>query len=372
MTGVSTTSQTRVFNFSAGPAVLPLPVLERARDELLCLPGAGASILEISHRSKEFLAILESAQDNLRRLLGIPSGYQVLFLQGGSRLQFSMIPMNLLPRQKAAAEYILTGSWGVCAHEEAVKAGPVHVTWSGKEFGFDRLPNNDQLDLNPSAAYAYFTSNETIEGVQFPVEPAVGEIPLVCDASSDFLHRPLKIDRYGLIYACAQKNAGPAGVTIVIIRDDLLQRSPPDLPGYLNFQTHAEKNSTYNTPPTFAIYLVDLVTKWIQNEIGGLTEMYELNRRKSQLLYEVIDRSQGFYQGHAQPECRSVMNVTFRLASDELQEAFLAEAKRRDLCNLKGHRSVGGIRASIYNAMPWDGVVALSSFMQEFFDRNGG
>jgi phosphoserine aminotransferase len=224
----------------------------------------------------------------------------------------------------------------------------------------------------PDAAYAYFTSNETIEGVQFSTEPDVGNVPLVCDASSDFLHRPLDVSRYGLLYACAQKNAGPAGGTIVIVRDDLLARSDSSLPGYLNFRTHAEHDSTWNTPPTFAIYLVDLVTQWLLNDIGGLQAMYELNCRKAELLYRVIDESQGFYQGHARPECRSVMNVTFRLPSDDLQTRFLAEAARQQLCNLAGHRSVGGIRASIYNAMPWEGVMALSEFMQDFRERQAG
>ena len=370
MTTVSPISQGRVFNFSAGPAVLPVSVLQRAQDELLCLPGAGASILEISHRSKPFLSILDSAKRNLRQLLSIPAGYEILFLQGGSRLQFSMIPMNLLRGQSQAADYIVTGSWGEAAYKEAVKEGPVRMAWNGKPDGYDHLPSDADLDLGPAAAYAYFTSNETIEGVQFVGEPAVGDVPLVCDASSDFLHRPLEIGRYGLIYACAQKNAGPAGVTIVIIRDDLLARSDSSLPGYLNFRTHVEKDSTYNTPPTFAIYLVDLVAQWLLNEVGGLAAMHELNRKKAQRLYEVIDRSNGFYRGHARPDCRSLMNVTFRLPNDALQEKFVAEAAQRSLCNLKGHRSVGGIRASIYNAMPWEGVDALGDFMQEFLDQN--
>jgi phosphoserine aminotransferase len=369
VTAVATASQTRVFNFSPGPAVLPLPVLERAREELLCLPGAGASVLEISHRSAEFLQILNSAKQNLSRLLSIPDGYQILFLQGGARLQFSMIPMNLLRGQAGPADYILTGSWGVAAHKEAVKEGRVHVAWDGKAVNYDRLPAADELKLNPDAAYAYFTSNETIEGVQFQAEPNVGNVPLICDASSDFLHRPLEMNRYGLIYACAQKNAGPAGVTIVVIRDDLLERCQPNLPGYLNFHAHAEQDSLYNTPPTLAIYIVNLVTEWLLNDIGGLSAMYELNQRKAQLVYRVIDESNGFYRGHAQPECRSLMNVTFRLPSEELEKKFISEAARRSLSSLKGHRSVGGIRASIYNAMPWEGVVALSEFMREFLEQ---
>ncbi len=333
-------------------------------------PGRAQSILEISHRSKPFLAILESAKHHLQQLLSIPEGYSTVFLQGGSRLQFSMIPMNLLRGQVAPAEYIVTGSWGEAAHKEAVKEGQVHVAWDGKSEGYCRLPSTDELRIPSKAAFAYFTSNETIEGVQFSQEPVVGDVPLVCDASSDFLHRPLDLQRYGLIYACAQKNAGPAGVTIVIIRDDLLERSTPSLPGYLNFRTHVEKDSTYNTPPTFAIYLVDLVAQWLLHDIGGLSAMYELNRKKADLLYQVMDRSNGFYRGHAQPDGRSVMNVTFRLPNDQLQEQFVAQAAKRNLYNLKGHRSVGGIRASIYNAMPWEGVVALRDFMQEFLDQN--
>jgi phosphoserine aminotransferase len=372
MTTGPSTLQSRVFNFSPGPAVLPLPVLQRAQEELLCLPGAGASILEISHRSEQFLAILESAKENLRRLLSIPDGYQIVFLQGGSRLQFSMVPMNLLRGQPTAADYIVTGSWGEAALKEAQKEGPVRIAWSGRESGYDRLPSGDQLSLSPAASYAYFTSNETIEGVQFLREPAVGDVPLVCDASSDFLCRPLQISRYGLLYACAQKNAGPAGVTIVIIRDDLLERSDPSLPGYLNFRTHVQQDSTYNTPPTFAIYLVNLVTQWLLNDVGGLQAMYDLNCRKAQLLYRVIDASDGFYRGHSQPECRSLMNVTFRLPNDELQAQFVAAAARQKLCNLVGHRSVGGIRASIYNALPWEGVVTLSELMQEFFEQHRG
>lgn len=367
----STGLNDRVFNFSAGPAVLPLPVLQRAQAEMLCLPGAGASILEISHRSKQFIAIMEEAIANLRQLLTISDDYEVIFLQGGSRLQFSMIPMNLFGGQSGPADYVLTGSWGVAARAEADKEGTVHIAWDGAATGYDRLPSDAELQLSPNAAFAYFTSNETIEGVQFKTEPNVGDIPLVCDASSDFLHRPLDMDRYGLVYACAQKNAGPAGVTVVVIRKDLLARSPSSLPGYLNFQTHAKQESMYNTPPTFAIYLVNLVAKWLLEDIGGLDAMYALNQRKANLLYEVIDGSDGFYRGHAQPDSRSVMNVTFRLPSDEIQERFLKGAAERQLHNLKGHRSVGGIRASIYNAMPWEGVVALGDFMTEFQQQQG-
>lgn len=366
---MATTSQ-RVFNFSAGPAVLPLPVLERARDELLCLPGAGASVMEISHRSKEFDAILQSAKANLRALLQIPENYHVIFLQGGARMQFSMAPMNLLRGSGHKAEYVVTGSWGKKAVEEARKEGEVNVAWDGKSTNYDRVPSADQLQLDPTAAYTYVCSNETIQGVQFQHEIDTGGAPLVCDASSDFLCRQLPLERYGLLFACAQKNAAPAGVTVVILRDDLLAACQDQLPGYLNYRNHVENDSCWNTPPTFAIYMLNLVTEWLRNEIGGLDQMYEINRRKAAMLYEVIDASAGFYQGHAQPASRSVMNVTFRLGSEELEKKFLTQTAEHGLASLKGHRSVGGIRASIYNAMPEEGVRSLRDFMQDFARQN--
>ena len=364
-------TQQRVYNFSAGPAALPLAVLERAQQDLLALPGVGTSVLEISHRSKTFTEILESTKDDLRRLLAVPDNYRVLFLQGGSRLQFSMVPMNLLRGQPGPASYVLTGSWGRKARDEAEKEGNVQVAWDGKSTGYDRLPSVADLQVDASAAYLHFTSNETIEGVQYHEEPAVGSVPLVCDASSDFLSRPLAIERYGLLYACAQKNAGPAGVTVVIMREDLLQRSDAGLPGYLNYHNHAQHDSLWNTPPTFAVYMVGLVAQWLET-MGGLEVMRQRNTAKAGLLYDVIDGSQGFYRGHAQPDCRSSMNVTFRLSSDGLQAEFLQQAEQRELCSLKGHRSVGGIRASIYNAMPLEGVQTLRDFMLEFCQRHGG
>jgi phosphoserine aminotransferase len=359
----------RVYNFSAGPAVLPVPVLEQVQREMLELPGAGASILEISHRSGAFAPIIDGAEKNLRKLLEIPEDYAVLFLQGGSRLQFSMVPMNLLGRGQSA-DYILSGSWGNDALKEAKKAGETRIAWDGKPTNYDRLPERGDLNLDPQAAYVHYTSNETIQGVQFKAEPEVGDVPLVCDASSDFLHRPLPIAKYGLIYACAQKNAGPAGVTVVIIRKDLLQRSDPKLPGYLNYDVHAQNSSMWNTPPTFAIYVLKLITEWLQDEVGGLKAMYARNQDKARILYDELDRSEGFYAGHARPDDRSLMNVTFRLPSDDLTSQFVAEAKKRDLYELKGHRSVGGIRASIYNAMPNSGVETLRDFMREFRQKN--
>jgi len=362
----------RVYNFSAGPAVLPLPVLEQAQRELLALPDVGSSVLEISHRSKAFSAIHESAKETLKSLLSIPDNYRILFLQGGARLQFSMIPMNLLRGTDSAAEYVLTGSWGKKACDDAKKEGAVRVVWDGKETNYDRLPTADQLDLAPDAAYVYITSNETIQGVQFPAEPDTGDVPLVCDASSDFLHRPVDVSRYGILFACAQKNAGPAGVTIVIIRDDLLERSQDSLPGYLDYRIHAKNDSLWNTPPSFGVYIVGLVARWLQDDIGGLDKMYQINREKSAMLYDVIDESEGFYRGHAQPDCRSVMNVAFRLPTEELDKEFIAQAETHGLCTLKGHRSVGGMRASIYNAMPVEGVQALRDYMRDFLAKNAG
>lgn len=360
----------RVYNFSPGPGVLPLPVLEEAQRDLLSLPGVGVSALEISHRSPWFEGVLEETAENLRRLLSIPPNYKVLYLQGGSRLQFSMVPMNLLRGSGKGADYIVTGSWGQMAMNEAKREGTVRAAYNSKASNFDRLPQPSELDLDPNAAYVHFTSNETIQGVEFLDEPSVGDVPLVCDASSDFLSRPLPIEKYGLIYACAQKNAGPAGITLVIIRDDLLARSSDSLPSMLNYRLFAEETMP-NTPPVFAAYIVLLVTRWLEKTVGGLAKMHEQNKDKAKLLYDVIDRSEGFYRGHAQPNCRSLMNVTFRLPDDATQNAFIKQAEARGLQYLKGHRSVGGIRASIYNAMPREGVEALRGFMVDFQRQAG-
>ena len=356
----------RVYNFSAGPAVLPLPAMEEAQRDLLALPGVGASILEISHRSKPFEAIIEKAEENLRELLAIPADYRVLFLQGGAQMQFAMVPMNFLRGTGRTADYLLTGSWGNKAMEEARTQGKVRVAWNGDAVNFRRLPRQEELELDPDAAYVHITSNETIQGVQFAAEPDVGGVPLVCDASSDFLCRPVPVERYGILYACAQKNAGPAGVTIVILRDDLVQRVPKDLPSMLDYRALAEAGSLLNTPPVFSVYMVKLVTDWLLKEIGGLEKMHQLNREKASLLYEAVDQSDGFYSGHAEPASRSIMNVTFRLPDATLEGQFLKQAESRGLTALKGHRSVGGCRASIYNAMPREGVEALRDFMLEF------
>ncbi|HEX4132323.1 MAG TPA: 3-phosphoserine/phosphohydroxythreonine transaminase [Pirellulales bacterium] len=356
----------RIYNFSSGPAVLPLPVLEQAQRDLLSLPGVGCSALEISHRSPWFEGVLAETEQRLRKLVKIPDNYKVLFLQGGARLQFSMVPMNILRGTGKGADYVVTGSWGTMAQGEAKREGPVRTAYSSKESNFDRLPGPKELDLDPNAAYVHITSNETIQGVQFSTEPDVGGAPLVCDSSSDFLHRPLDIKKYGLLYACAQKNLGPAGVTIVIVRDDLMARADKNLPSMLNYQAYAAEKSMQNTPPVFAIYVMNLVFKWLEGTIGGLDKMLEHNRRKAKLLYDAIDSSGGFYRGHAQPAVRSLMNVTFRLPDDATQDRFLKGAEAIGLDNLKGHRSVGGMRASIYNAMPIEGVEKLRDYMREF------
>ncbi|WP_145247072.1 3-phosphoserine/phosphohydroxythreonine transaminase [Aeoliella mucimassa] len=360
---------TRNYNFSAGPATLPLSVLEKIQSEMLSLPGVGASVIEISHRSGPFLEIAGAAEANLRKLMQIPDDYAVLFLQGGSRLQFSMVPMNLLTDEKKSADYIITGSWGKNASQEAVKEGGVRKAWDGSDTSYTRLPAASELDLDSNAAFVHITSNETIQGVQFAAEPEVGDVPLVCDASSDVMHKPVDIKKYGLIYACAQKNAGPAGLTVVIMRKDLLERSKDSLPGYLNYKTHADADSMWNTPATFGIYVLKLVTDWLIDEIGGLEKMHEQNKLKAAMLYEVLDAYPEFYQGHAAVDCRSLMNVTFRLPSDELSAEFISAAKAQQLTDLKGHRSVGGIRASIYNAMPVAGVETLRDFMKDFASK---
>ena len=366
-----TANDQRAYNFSAGPAVLPESVLEEVRDEMLCLPGARSSLLEMSHRDKQFVDLLHDAENSIRSLLGVSDDYAVLFLQGGAALQFSMIPANLVRGTDRSAAYIQTGSWGKKAIAEAKKEGHVNVVYDASESNFDHTPSASDYSVSDDAAYLYYCSNETIQGVQFASEPEcpIG-VPLVCDASSDFLSRPLDIDRYGIVYACAQKNAGPAGVTVVIIRRDLLDVGSDSLPGYLNYNNHAKADSEWNTPPTFAIYVLGKVAKWLTTDVGGLVAMEEANRAKAALLYDAIDGSNGFFTGHAQKDSRSMMNATFTLPSDELQAQFLSQAADHNFVNLKGHRSVGGIRASIYNAMPSEGVSGLAQFMQDFASKH--
>jgi phosphoserine aminotransferase len=361
----------RVFNFSAGPATLPLPALERAREELLCFDGAGASVMEISHRSKEFAAVHENAKDNIRKLLKVPNHYHILFLQGGASLQFSMAPMNLMRGTGKPADYIITGSWGNKAVKQAQTEGEASIVWDGKQDNYVRTPAQTELKLNPGAAFVHFTSNETIQGVQFASEPDTADVPLVCDASSDILSRPIPVENYGIIYAGAQKNIGPSGVAVVIIRDDLLEHVPDGLPALMDYKVLAEADSLYNTPPTFAVYMISLVTDWLVDTAGSLEKMAEVNEAKAQALYSTIDNSDGFYRGHAEPASRSRMNVAWRLPSEEQEKDFLALAEKEGLVALKGHRSVGGIRASIYNAMPAEGVEALCGFMREYQRTKG-
>jgi phosphoserine aminotransferase len=358
----------RVFNFNPGPAVLPLEVLEQAQAELLDFKGTGMSVMEISHRSKEFEAVIQTAEADLRELLGIPANYKVMFLQGGATLQFAMVPMNLRAAG-ASSDYIVTGSWSKTALKEAKKLGDARAAANTEQEGFKCLP--EKLDLDPNAAYLHFTANETIHGVEFFTEPTPpAGVPLVCDTSSDFISRPIDISKYALIYAGAQKNAGPAGVTVVIAREDMLERTPANLPVMLDYKTLAASGSLHNTPPAFAIYIVGLVFQWAK-KVGGLTEIQKTNRKKADLVYTAIDESGGFYRGHAAPDARSVMNIPFRLPSEELEDTFAKEAKKNDLIGLKGHRSVGGMRASIYNAMTVEGAEALVHFMKEFQKKNG-
>jgi phosphoserine aminotransferase len=359
--------QTRVFNFSAGPAVLPEPVLKKAKQDLLALPGAGISILEISHRSKTFEAIIQAAEADIRAIAAVPETHHILFLQGGASLQFSMVPMNILAGGKA--DYILTGSWSKKALKEAQKVGATSVAGTTEPENFSRIPRQAELELDPTASYTHFTTNNTIFGTQWRQEPENGEVPLVADASSDIFSKPIDVRKYGLIYAGAQKNLGPAGVTLVIIRDDLLGRSPKNLPTMLDYNTHVKEKSLYNTPACFAIYIVGLVARWILDQ-GGLEQIAERNRKKAALLYDIIDGS-GFFQGHSEPGSRSLMNVTFRLPNEDLEKMFVGEATTAGLVGLKGHRSVGGIRASIYNAFPLEGVETLVTFMKEFERTRG-
>jgi len=368
---MNSTSTPRVFNFSAGPATLPLPVLEQVQRDLVALPDVGMSILEISHRSSAFESILAQAEADMRALAGIPSNYRVLFLQGGASLQFSMVPMNLLS-PGATADYLDSGSWAAKAIDEARKVGSVNVAGSTKADKYVRIPAQADLTLTAGAAYVHMTANNTIEGTEWKDLPQVGDVPLVSDTSSDMFSRPLDVGRHALIYAGAQKNMGPAGLTVVIVRDDLLERSRARasvLPTMLNYAVHADNQSLYNTPPVVAVYVLGLVMKWLTTQ-GGLAGIEKANRRKAAKLYAEIDRT-GFYRGTAQADSRSMMNVTFRLPSEELEAKFVKESAAAGFDGLKGHRAVGGMRASIYNAFPEAGVDALVSFMSEFERRAG-
>ena len=362
------TTTARVHNFSAGPAVLPLQVLEEAQRDLVALPGVGMSVMEISHRSKTFEGILDTAIADIRALASIPENYKILLLQGGASLQFSMVPQNLLTAG-ATADYIDTGSWAEKAVKEAKKIGKVNVTGSTKADNYNRIPNASEIKLTPGAAYVHMTSNNTIEGTQYKTLPDAGGAPLISDSSSDMFCGPIDVSKFGLTYAGAQKNLGPSGVTLVIVREDLIGKAPETVPVILNYKTHADNNSLYNTPPAFGIYILGLTMKWLKNN-GGLAGIKQVNDRKAAKLYAEIDRT-GFYRGTAKKESRSIMNVTFRLATEELENAFVKEATAAGLDGLKGHRAVGGMRASIYNAFPEEGIDALVEFMREFEKKKG-
>ena len=355
--------QTPIYNFSAGPAVLPKEVLETARDELVNWHGAGMSVMEMSHRGKEFMQIAQEAEADLRELMAIPANYKVLFLQGGAHLQFSMIPLNLL-RGKASADYLNTGIWSQKAIDEAGKFCKVNVVASSADKNFTYAPTQNEWKLNQDAAYVHFTSNETIGGVEIFWTPQTGDVPLVCDMSSHILSRPMDVSKYGLIYAGAQKNIGPAGLTIVIVRDDLIGHVKAGTPTMLDYKIHADNDSMYNTPPTYGIYMAGLVFKLLKKQ-GGLVAMEQRNIAKANVLYDYLEAS-SFYQTPIAKENRSRMNVPFTLKDSSLDEAFLKQAQAHGLLQLKGHKLVGGMRASIYNAMPIEGVQALVSFMREF------
>ena len=358
----------RVYNFSAGPAALPQAVLEKAQAEMLDWHDAGMSVMEMSHRGKEFMSIAAQAEADLREVLAIPDNYKVLFLQGGASSQFAMVPLNLL-RGKSSADYYRTGSWSKKAIAEAKRYCDVNIVADTEVDGkFTSVPEKGSVTFNPDAAYVHYTPNETIEGVEFPYIPDTGDVPLVADMSSTILSRPMDVSKFGVIYAGAQKNIGPAGLTIVIVREDLLGDVKEGTPAMFDWAIHAKNDSMYNTPPTYGWYLAGLVFQWLK-EKGGLSAMAEINQRKAEKLYAAIDAS-NFYANPVAPTCRSWMNVPFTLANAELDAAFLAEAKENNLVTLKGHRSVGGMRASIYNAMPEAGVDALIAFMTDFEKRN--
>ena len=359
----------RIWNFSAGPAVLPEEVLRQAQEEMLDWHGAGCSVMEMSHRGKEFSSIIEQAEADLRELMGIPANYKVLFLQGGATQQFAQIPMNLLGDR--SADYIVTGSWSKKAYKEAQRFGTVRCAATTENSGFTRLPAAEEVRLDPAAAYLHICTNETIHGVEVgDARLAATGVPLVADMSSHILSRSVEVAKYGLIYAGAQKNIGPSGLTLVIVRDDLIGKAPANIPTVMDYAVMADNGSMLNTPPTYGIYIAGLVFQWLKRQ-GGLAAMEAVNVEKAQLIYDCIDNSGGFYRNPVDLDCRSRMNVPFTLAKPELDSEFLAETKAAGLAALKGHKSVGGMRASIYNAMPLVGVQVLVDFMNDFAQRNG-
>lgn len=354
----------RAYNFNAGPAALPLEVLERAQAEFVNYGNTGMSIMEMSHRGAVYEAVHNEAQERLLSLLGNPSGYKVLFIQGGASTQFAMIPMNFLG-QGQVANYVMTGSWADKAIKEAKLIGDTHVAASSEESKYMTLPRIQDIKLSDNAAYLHLTSNETIEGTQFKEFPDTGSVPLIVDMSSDILSRPFDMNQFAMVYAGAQKNLGPSGVAVVIVREDMITDSPKHLPTMLRYNTYLKNNSLYNTPPSFGIYMINEVLKWIE-EKGGLQGVQQLNRKKAALIYDAIDNSEGFYRGCVDAEVRSDMNITFRLASEELEKEFVKASEQAGFVGLKGHRSVGGLRASAYNAVPYESAQALVEFMQEF------
>jgi phosphoserine aminotransferase len=356
----------RVYNFSPGPATLPYEVLQQASKDVVNFKDSGIGLIEISHRSKEFMAVIEEAESLLRELMSIPDNYKVLFLQGGASSQFFMIPMNLLAGGKKAT-YLNTGTWSKKSIKEARALADINIAYSSEDTSFNRVPADNEYSVDQDSEYLYFVSNNTIYGTQFPEIPASDKM-LISDMSSDILSRTVDVSRFGLIFAGAQKNLGPAGVTLVIIREDLLEKIPSDIPTMLSYKTHAEKESMFNTPPTFPIYIVGEVLKWLKGK-GGVAEMEKINREKAGLLYKAID-STDYYRGHAEKNSRSMMNVSFNLPTAELEQKFIAEAAEIGLNGLKGHRSIGGCRASIYNAFPQEGVVKLVEFMEKFQAAN--
>lgn len=358
----------RIYNFNPGPAMLPLDVLKEAQAEFLNFNGSGMSILEISHRAKEYEAVHNQAKADILELMGLGDDYEVLFLQGGASHQFAMMPLNYASKEHPG-DYVLSGSFAEKCYNEAKILGTGRIAASSKEGGYRHIPTQEELDINPEAAYVHLCYNNTIYGTEYHYIPDTGDVPLFADMSSDMLSRPLDFSRFAFIYAGVQKNLGPAGVTLVVARRSLLENSPETLPKILRYNTFYKKNSLYNTPPAFCIYMVGKVAAWIKAQ-GGLPEMAKRNKKKADLLYSAIDASEGFYKGHADKDSRSFMNVTFRLPSEELEAKFVAEAREIGLGGVKGHRSVGGMRASIYNAMPYEGVQKLVDFMEKFRKAN--
>lgn len=359
----------RIFNFSAGPSILPVPVLEKVRDEFVDYRGAGMSLVEMSHRGKIYDEIHNSAIALIRELLGVPENYKIMFLGGGATLQFGMIPMNFLWGGKTC-DFTSTGAWATKAIEDAKRIGKVNIVWDGKKNNYLNLPDPKSLKVSPDAAYFHLTSNETIGGVQWQDWPDTGKVPFICDMSSDFMSRRVPVEKFAMIYAGAQKNAGPAGAAIVILRDDMLKRCPDNLIAYLDYRIHAKDNSLYNTPPVFAIWMIKLTMEWLKG-LGGLPAAEKLAAERSGIIYDAIERASGVFSCPVPKACRSKMNLVFRLKTEELETKFLEEAKKQKLDGLKGHRSVGGCRASVYNAMPVEGAKALANLIEDFAKRHG-